>query len=606
MESIIKNILNLRRSSKITILLIVDIIISHISIWITFNLISEKIVKFFEIDIEIYLLLSLTFVLIQTITKSYLNLSRYFDLSSIFKIIKNFLFYLMVLLFFKFIIYNGYLIPASNLIIYLIIFFLLIFIKNSLLYSFYSYLFDQNNFKKKKIVLYGFNEKTLNYIKNSRNFNYSIEGIIDENLQFYKKTNNNFFLIDINKFSTFVKNKKITNLLISEKSNYKNKIYYYKKFLDLNISLVFLDDVYNNLNLDSKLMSFKPSFDEIVNENSNKFIKEDPIFKDIQNKIILVAGGAGSIGSVLIERLIEYKPSKIIIVDKDEFSIFNLKKKLTKRNKIIYKLVDSCQYKFLDKVFDEFKPNYVFNAAAYKHVNIVEENLTYSLFNNIKTSLNICKLSIKYKVNKCMLISTDKAVNPTNMMGFSKRLCEKIYLEYSSKKQCFFLIVRFGNVVGSKGSVIPYFQDLIEKKLPLPLTNKKATRYLMSINEACELIIKISVFGKNSEIYLLDMGKPINIYDMTYKLIKFNGLSVKNKQNPNGDIVIKYTGLNKGEKLHEKLSYNKNLKKTKYNKIMLCDEKKDSNLNLLAIEKFIQNLNNSNDLKKKLKNYKLI
>ena len=606
MESIIKNILNLRRSSKITILLIVDIIISHISIWITFNLISEKIVKFFEIDIEIYLLLSLTFVLIQTITKSYLNLSRYFDLSSIFKIIKIFLIYFMVLLFFKFIIYNGYLIPASNLIIYLIIFFLLIFIKNSLLYSFYNYLFDQNNFKKKKIVLYGFNEKTLNYIKNSRNFNYSIEGIIDENLQFYKKTNNNFFLIDINKFSTFVKNKKITNLLISEKSNYKNKIYYYKKFLDLNISLVFLDDVYNNLNLDSKLMSFKPSFDEIVNENSNKFIKEDPIFKDIQNKIILVAGGAGSIGSVLIERLIEYKPSKIIIVDKDEFSIFNLKKKLTKRNKIIYKLVDSCQYKFLDKVFDEFKPNYVFNAAAYKHVNIVEENLTYSLFNNIKTSLNICKLSIKYKVNKCMLISTDKAVNPTNMMGFSKRLCEKIYLEYSSKKQCFFLIVRFGNVVGSKGSVIPYFQDLIEKKLPLPLTNKKATRYLMSINEACELIIKISVFGKNSEIYLLDMGKPINIYDMTYKLIKFNGLSVKNKQNPNGDIVIKYTGLNKGEKLHEKLSYNKNLKKTKYNKIMLCDEKKDSNLNLLAIEKFIQNLNNSNDLKKKLKNYKLI
>ena len=584
MESIIKNILNLRRSSKITILLIVDIIISHISIWITFNLISEKIVKFFEIDIEIYLLLSLTFVLIQTITKSYLNLSRYFDLSSIFKIIKIFLIYFMVLLFFKFIIYNGYLIPASNLIIYLIIFFLLIFIKNSLLYSFYNYLFDQNNFKKKKIVLYGFNEKTLNYIKNSRNFNYSIEGIIDENLQFYKKTNNNFFLIDINKFSTFVKNKKITNLLISEKSNYKNKIYYYKKFLDLNISLVFLDDVYNNLNLDSKLMSFKPSFDEIVNENSNKFIKEDPIFKDIQNKIILVAGGAGSIGSVLIERLIEYKPSKIIIVDKDEFSIFNLKKKLTKRNKIIYKLVDSCQYKFLDKVFDEFKPNYVFNAAAYKHVNIVEENLTYSLFNNIKTSLNICKLSIKYKVNKCMLISTDKAVNPTNMMGFSKRLCEKIYLEYSSKKQCFFLIVRFGNVVGSKGSVIPYFQDLIEKKLPLPLTNKKATRYLMSINEACELIIKISVFGKNSEIYLLDMGKPINIYDMTYKLIKFNGLSVKNKQNPNGDIVIKYTGLNKGEKLHEKLSYNKNLKKTKYNKIMLCDEKKDSNLNLLLLK----------------------
>lgn len=601
MGSIIKNILNLRRSSKIIILLTIDIIISHISIWITFNLISEKVVKFFEIDIEIYLLLSSTFILIQTITKSYLNLSRYFDLSSIFKVIKNFLFYSIVLLFYKYLIYNGALIPASNLIIYLIILFLLIFLKNSLLFNFYNYLFDKNNLKKKKVVLYGFNEKTLNYIKNSRNYNYSIEGIINENLQFYKKTNNNFFLIDNDKFSAFVKNKKITDLLISEKNNHENKIFYYKKFLDLNIRLVFLDDVYNNLNLESNTKSFKPSFDEIVNVNSNKFNKNDPIFKDIKNKIILVAGGAGSIGSVLIEKLIEYKPSKIIVVDKDEFSIFNLKKKLTKHNQICYKLMDSCQYNFLDNIFEEHKPNYVFNAAAYKHVNIVEENITYSLFNNIKTSINICQLSVKHKVSKCLLISTDKAVNPTNIMGISKRLCEKIYLEYSKKKKSTFLIVRFGNVVGSKGSVIPYFQDLIEKKLPLPLTNKKATRYLMSINEACELIIKISVFGDNSGIYLLDMGKPINIYDMTYKLIKFNGLSLKNKQNPNGDIVIKYTGLSKGEKLHEKLSYSKNLKKTNYDKIMKCSEKKESKINIFEVNNFLQNIANTKDLKKKLK-----
>ena len=126
-------------------------------------------------------------------------------------------------------------------------------------------------------------------------------------------------------------------------------------------------------------------------------------------------------------------------------------------------------------------------------------------------------------------------------MGISKRICEKIYLEFSKKRKSIFLIVRFGNVVGSKGSVIPYFQNLIEKKLPLPLTSKKATRYLMSISEACELIIKISIFVK-IRIYL-DMGKPINIYELTYKLIKLNGLSVRNKQNPNGDIQINFVGL---------------------------------------------------------------
>jgi FlaA1/EpsC-like NDP-sugar epimerase len=605
MNILITQTLNLKRSTKVAILLFVDIIISSISVWITFNLITNKIVKFFGIDIKIYILLSLTFILVQIITKTYLSLSRYFDFSSIYKIIKNFLIYSLILLFYKFFIYNGALIPISNLIIYLIIFFLLMLLKNSLLYNFYNYLYDKNNLKKKKIVIYGFNERTFKYIKNLRNYNFSIDGVINENLQFYKTTNYNFPLINIKELNSFIKKNKITDILISKKSNYENKIYFYRKFLEHNIRVVFLDDVYNNLNLDNKLNSFRPNFDEIVNENLKNFKNKDPIFKDIKERVILVVGGAGSIGSVLIEKLITYKPSKIIIVDKDEFNIFNLKKRINENKKIIFRLVDSSQYEFLDKIFKDYKPDYVFNAAAYKHVNIVEENSTYSLYNNIKTSLNICKLAIKYKIKKCLLISTDKAVNPSNTMGFSKRICEKIYLEYSKNKlDIFFLIVRFGNVVGSKGSVIPYFQDLIEKRLPLPLTDKKATRYLMSINEACELIIKISIFGNNAGIYLLDMGKPINIFDMTYKLIKFNGLSVKDKKNPNGDIVIKFTGLKKGEKLHEKLSYNKFLKKTKHNKILICNEKKVITLNMFEIEKFLQNLlkfKNLRNLKNKIR-----
>ena len=605
MNTFIKDILNLKRSNKIIILLLSDIIISSISIWITFNLISRKVIKFFEIDIQIYILLSLTFILIQIISKAYFSLSRYFDLSSIFKIIKNFSFYLFILLIYKYFIYSGALIPLANLIIYLIIFFLLMLLKNSLLYNFYNYLIDKNNFKKKRIVLYGFNERTQNFIKNSRSYDYTINGIINENLQFYKTTNNNFSLINSNKLDVFLKKNKITDILISKKNNYENKIYYYRKFLEINIRLVFLDDVYNNLNLDNKLTSFRPNFDEIVNGNLKKFNNEDPIYKHIRNKKILVIGGAGSIGSILIQKLISYEPSKIIIIDKDEFSIFNLKKKLDENNKIIFRLVDSCHYEFLENVFKDYKPDYVFNAAAYKHVNIVEENLTYSLYNNLKTSLNICKLAIKYNVKKCLLISTDKAVNSTNIMGLSKRLCEKIYLKYSkNKSNIFFIIVRFGNVVGSKGSVIPYFQDLIEKRLPLPLTNKKASRYLMSINEACELIVKISIFGENSEIYLLDMGKPINIFDMTYKLIKFNGLSIKDKKNPNGDIVIQYTGLKKGEKLHEKLSFNKYLRKTKYSKILICDEKKVNKLEIPEVENLLQNLSkikNTRNLKEKIK-----
>ncbi len=596
MELLFKDLLNLKRSIKISILLFFDIIISLISIWITFNLISERIVKFFEIDTEIYLILSLTFIFIQIICKSYLKFSRYFDLASISKIIKNFMFFFIIIIFYKFFFYAGALIPSSNLIIYIVVFFLLTLLKNSLLYNLYNYLFDKNNIKQKNIVLYGFNENTLNYIKNLKDYNFSIKGIVNENIQFYQTTNNNFQLLESDKFHTFFVDNKITDILVTDKSNYKNKIYYYRKFLEFNVRVIFLDDVYDNLNLKNKSVTFKPDFDEVISEVPKKYNQKDPIYKDIKNKIILVTGGAGSIGSVLIKKLTKYNPQKIIIVDKDEYSIFNLKKKLGKHNKIYYKLIDTTKYKFLNLIFKEYKPDYVFNAAAYKHVNIVEDNFNYSLYNNIKTALNICKLSIKYNIKKCILISTDKAVNPTNIMGLSKRLCEKIYLVYSKKNQGIFSIVRFGNVVGSKGSVIPYFQRLIEQKLALPLTNKKATRYLMSISEACELIIKISIFGNNAGIYLLEMGKPINIYDMTYKLIKFNGLSVKNKKNPSGDIIIKYTGLNKGEKLHEKLSYNKYLRKTKYDKIMICEEI-NVKFNLLELENFVQNLDNFTNLK---------
>ncbi len=603
MDKLNKKILNINRTFKIIFLLLIDVILSSISIWITFNLISEKVVKFFEIDFYIYFIFSFTFVVIQIVFKSYLKLSRYFDFSSIIALIKNFIYFFIVLLFYKIVIYKGALIPSANLIIYLIIFFLFVLLKNSLLYNFYNYLYNKNNIRPKKVILYGFNEKTQNFLKNSNNQNFKVEGIINENLNFYKTTNNNFKLINLSEFNLFYKKNSISDILVTDKNNYFNKIKYFRKFLKYNVRVIFLSDVYNYINLENKFTTFTPRYDEVIGENFNSLVKESSTYKQLKNKIILVAGGAGSIGSILAQRLIDYKPNKIIVIDKDEYSIFNLRKKLSYKKNIDFKLIDTTQYKFLNKIFEKYKPDYVFNAAAYKHVDIVEENLSFSLYNNIKTSLNICELSVKHNVKKCLLVSTDKAVNPSNIMGLSKRLCEKIYLDFSRKKAGIFLIVRFGNVVGSKGSVIPYFQNLIEKKLPLPLTNKKATRFLMSISEACELIIKISIFGMNSGIYLLDMGKPINIYEMTYKLIKLNGLSVKNKKNPSGDIEIKYTGLKKGEKLHETLSYNSNLKNTKFKKILICNENLKSKLNLSEIKNFIKNLdkiNNLKDLKSKL------
>ena len=171
-----------------------------------------------------------------------------------------------------------------------------------------------------------FNEKTQNYIKNSKNYNFSVKGIINEKLKFYNTTSSNFEKIDFNNINMFLKKHRITDILVSDRNSYKKKIYYFKKFLKFNVRVVFLDDVYNYINLDNNLLKFKPNLDEVISESLETYHGEKQIFKNIHNKKILVTGGAGSIGSMLVERLINYKPKKIIVVDKDEYSIFNLKK----------------------------------------------------------------------------------------------------------------------------------------------------------------------------------------------------------------------------------------------------------------------------------------
>ena len=370
--------------------------------------------------------------------------------------------------------------------------------------------------------------------------------------------------------------------------------------------MLFLDDVTNTRELLNVRSLFIPKVEDIIEKSQTRNKVDAIIEKKIKDKVVLVAGGAGSIGSVLIEKLNTLSPKKIIVIDKDEYNIFNLKKKFHYSAKLIFKLSDTSNKKFLEEIFREFKPDIVYNAAAYKHVTIVEENIEYACINNIVTAINICELSKKYNVKISLLVSTDKAVNPKNIMGITKSLCEKVYQSYSYdlKHNQKFIIVRFGNVAGSKGSVLPFFQKLINQRMTLPVTNKKATRYLMSIREASNLIIKASIIGSNTKTYVLDMGDPINIYNLAYKLIKFNGLSLKTKNNIRGDIGIKIVGLKKGEKLHEKLTYKNNLIKTDYHKILLCNEKLANPDLKFKISKYISKI--KLNLNKKIKKIELI
>ena len=606
MENFIKKLFFLPRDYKIVFFVILDFLISIFSIWSAFCLRLGELYDPLKIDVKLYLIPFVIFVLIQITFKSYYQLSRFFRISSINNLVRNFILLFTFLYLIRLFFLGNIFFPQSITFIYPIIFFLLSLFKNSLTYNLYHYINDHLKSSNRRVLFYNFNNKTINYLENYNKTNFIICGIIKLSENFLKGYDKKYRIIKESEIENYAKQQKITDIIISEDNNYDTKIFYFRKFLNLNVRVLFLDDVTNTRELLNVRSLFIPKVEDIIEKSQTRNKVDAIIEKKIKDKVVLVAGGAGSIGSVLIEKLNTLSPKKIIVIDKDEYNIFNLKKKFHYSAKLIFKLSDTSNKKFLEEIFREFKPDIVYNAAAYKHVTIVEENIEYACINNIVTAINICELSKKYNVKISLLVSTDKAVNPKNIMGITKSLCEKVYQSYSYdlKHNQKFIIVRFGNVAGSKGSVLPFFQKLINQRMTLPVTNKKATRYLMSIREASNLIIKASIIGSNTKTYVLDMGDPINIYNLAYKLIKFNGLSLKTKNNIRGDIGIKIVGLKKGEKLHEKLTYKNNLIKTDYHKILLCNEKLVNPDLKFKISKYISKI--KLNLNKKIKKIELI
>ena len=274
------------------------------------------------------------------------------------------------------------------------------------------------------------------------------------------------------------------------------------------------------------------------------------ISSSLENKRILVTGGGGSIGSELCRQIAKCKPSELIIFDIYENNAYDIEQELIRNypELNLKTIIGSVRdYDRLENVFKLYKPEYIFHAAAHKHVPLMEKSPNEAIKNNCLGTLNVVKLSDIYKVKKFVLISTDKAVRPTNVMGATKRICEMIIQTYNKKSKTDFVAVRFGNVLGSNGSVIPLFLKQIENGGPVTVTHKDITRFFMTIPEAVSLILQAFIYAKGGEIFVLDMGEPVKIYDLAKKIIRFKGLE------PGIDIKIKITGLRPGEKLYEEL-----------------------------------------------------
>jgi FlaA1/EpsC-like NDP-sugar epimerase len=274
------------------------------------------------------------------------------------------------------------------------------------------------------------------------------------------------------------------------------------------------------------------------------------IAAELNKKVILVTGAAGSIGSGLIRQILSFSPQKIILLDQAESALYDLYNDLHRDGLsacLEVVIADIRSRMRMRKVFEAYRPHFVFHAAAYKHVPLMEENPSEALLTNIKGSKNLVDLSNEFQVYKFVMISTDKAVNPTNVMGASKRIAE-IYAQYANNLgSCKFITTRFGNVLGSNGSVIPLFRKQIEKGGPITVTDERITRFFMTIPEACQLVLDAGAMGNGGEIFVFDMGKCMKIVDLAKKMIQLSGLELGK------DIEIKITGLRPGEKLYEEV-----------------------------------------------------
>jgi FlaA1/EpsC-like NDP-sugar epimerase len=297
---------------------------------------------------------------------------------------------------------------------------------------------------------------------------------------------------------------------------------------------------------------------------------------NISQKCVMVTGAGGSIGSELSRQIIKLNPSRLLLFEISEFALYQIEQELSHLKSqvevvaLMGSVVDRAR---LTSICQHFSVQTIYHAAAYKHVPMVEKNVGEGIRNNVFGTLHCAQAAIAAKVETFVLISTDKAVRPTNTMGASKRMAELVLQALAKSSATRFTMVRFGNVLGSSGSVVPLFREQIAKGGPVTVTDPQIIRYFMTIPEAAELVIQAGAMGEGGDVFVLDMGSPVKIVDLAKRMIHLSGFSVKNAENPDGDIEISFTGLRPGEKLFEELLIGENVSQTAHQKIMRAKER---------------------------------
>ena len=576
-----KRLFSLDRYTKKVIAIITDVILCVFTVWLAFYIRLEEFILLKDIN-HIPVLLSVVLAIsIFWVLGIYRTLFRYAGVPILNTISLSTFVYGLV--YFSIIgIYGIKDIPRSIGILQPILLFIGVlssrFLTKFLLTGTFNSSGDKKN--KKNILIYGagsVGRQLLISLEN--NALYKVVGFLDDNPQLHRQNLLGQKIYNPNKIENLRQNKKISLVLFAIPSINKSK----------------KNEIIKNLNKEKLVFKSLPNVNDIIEEKISisdikDFLADDLLVRDhvepdqkllkknVNLKSVLVTGAGGTIGSELCRQIIRLNPKQLVLLELNEFDLYKIHSKLTEINqnlKIIPLLSNVQDQKKLEKIIETFRIDTIFHAAAYKHVPLVEANICEGVRNNVFGTLSVAKASINKNVQSLVLISSDKAVRPTNIMGASKRLaelCMQSLHDANNKINTNFSIVRFGNVINSSGSVIPKFRKQIKEGGPITLTHPDVTRYFMTISEASQLVIQAGALGKNSEVFLLDMGESLKIIDLIKRMINFSGLSIKDKDNKDGDIEIKITGLRPGEKLYEELLIGDNPQKTVHQKIKMINE----------------------------------
>lgn len=572
-------ILNLHRYSKRLIVILIDISLCILCTWFSYIIRLEEIILLKDFNFYPSLISVSIAIPILWLFGSYKTILRYSNSSIIFNILTSLIVY-SAIYFLIIAVYTIQGVPRSiGAIQPMILFFGIVFSRFTM-----KFIIDLNlnskKFLKKKILIYGAGDagRQLDFaLENSLEF--KVVGFLDDNKKLQTRTVSGKIIYSPLNLKIIIQKLDISIVLLAIPSINRNK----------------RNQIINNLNNFGIKVKTLPSISEIIDGKvtisdirdlnvddliDRQEIKADHnlLNKNINSKIILVTGAGGSIGSELCRQIIKLNPKKLILIELNEYSLYKISEKLKNLNKnleIVPILANIQDQNKLEAIFESFKVDTVYHAAAYKHVPLVEENVCEGVKNNVFGTLAVANASIIKNVTNLVLISSDKAVRPTNIMGASKRLselCLQSICKNNKNLKTNFSIVRFGNVLESSGSLIPKLKTQIKAGGPVTLTHKDVTRYFMTNTEAAQLVIQAGAMGKNAEVFVLDMGKSIKIKDLIYKIITLSGLTVKDHANPNGDIEVKIIGLRPGEKLYEELLIGDNPQKTEHPKVQKIDE----------------------------------